>query len=103
VAMRHLVPDLSTIVAGDHNLFAHFRIHVSWTRKFKSRMSIGALGSQRAEACQVVDAQHPSHMSVSAVWTVPAETSVIPGTVPDLGLWVYVEKGAFFVVTGIES
>lgn len=81
-------------------------------------MSIGALGSQRAEACQVVDAQHPSHMSVSAVWTVPAETwkrnifcvdklikrkytSVIPGTVPDLGLWVYVEKGAFFVVTGI--
>jgi len=42
-------------------------------------------------------------MSVPAVWTMPAETSIIPGTVPDLSLWIYVQEGTLFVVAGIES
>jgi len=103
VAVRNFVSNFSTVVACYHNLFAHFRVHVRRARQFKPWMGICALGSCRAETCQVVDTKHPAHMSVSAVGTVPTETSVIPGTIPDLSLGIYVQEGTLFVVAGIES
>ena len=44
----------------------------------------------------------PADVTVSAVWSVPTETSVVPRAIPDLALWVNVKEGALFVVTGIE-
>ena len=44
----------------------------------------------------------PADVAVSAVGSVPTETSVVPGTIPDLALRVNVKEGALFVVTGIE-
>lgn len=51
------------------------------------------------EAHQIVHTDYSSCMSVSAVRTVFAKTSVVPGTVFDFGLWVDVKEGTFFVAT----
>ena len=59
------------------NLFAHFRVHVRRAWQFKPGMGICAFGSCRAKSCQVVDAEHPAHMSVPAVGTVPTEACSI--------------------------
>lgn len=45
VAVRNFVPDFSTVVACNHNLFAHFRVHVCGARQFKPWMGICAFGS----------------------------------------------------------
>jgi len=103
VAVRNFVSDFSTVVACYHNLLAHFRVHICWARQFKPGMGICAFRSRRAEPCQVVDAEHPAHMSVPAVWTMPTEPSVIPGTVPYFSFWINMQKGTLFVVAGIES
>jgi len=42
-------------------------------------------------------------MTVSAVWSVTAKSSIIPRAVPNLGLRVYVKEWAFLIVTRIES
>lgn len=49
------------------------------------------------EAHQVVHTDHPSCVSMSAVRTVFAEASVIPGTVFDLGLRINVQERTFLV------
>lgn len=51
------------------------------------------------EAHQVIHTDDSSCVSVSAVRTVFAEASVIPGTVFDLGLWVNVQEWTFLVAT----
>jgi len=45
VAVRNFVPDFSTVVACDDNLFAHFRVHVCRARQFKPGMGICTFGS----------------------------------------------------------
>lgn len=51
------------------------------------------------ESHQVVHTDHPSCVSVSAVRTVFAEASVIPGTVFNLGLRINVQERTFLVAT----
>lgn len=51
------------------------------------------------EAHEVIHTDHSSRVSVSAVRTVFAEASVIPGTVFDLGLWIDVQEWTFLVAT----
>ena len=55
------------------------------------------------EACKVVDAQHPTHVSMPTVWTVSTEAPVVPRAVLYLGLGVYVQERTLFVVAGVES
>ena len=66
-------------------------------------MSIGTGGSDWTEAGQPVDAENSPDVTVSTVGAVTTEASVIPGTVPDLGLGVDVEEGTLFVVAGVEA
>ncbi len=40
---------------------------------------------------------------MAAIGAVAAETPIVPRTVPDLGLWINVEKWALLVVAGIET
>lgn len=54
------------------------------------------------EAHKVIHTDHSSCVSVSAVRTVFAEASVIPGTVFDLGLWINVQEWTFLVATLTE-
>lgn len=51
------------------------------------------------EAHQVIHTDDSSCVSVSAVRTMFAEASVIPGTVFDLGLWINVQEWTFLVAT----
>jgi len=51
------------------------------------------------EAHQVIHTDHPPCVSVSAVGTVFAEASVVPGTVFDLGLGINVQERTFLVAT----
>lgn len=50
-----------------------------WCREFKTWMHELAGAPFRAESCKVVDAENTTNMSVSAMRTMPAETTVIPG------------------------
>ena len=51
---------------------------------------------------KIVSVTRPADVAVSAVGSVPTETSVVPRAIPDLALRVNVKEGALFVVTGIE-
>lgn len=62
-----------------------------------------ALGPLRTEAGQVVDAQYTPDVSVPTIWSVPAESAVVPRTIFDLALGVDVQEGALFVVARVEA
>jgi len=98
-----LVPHLPAVVAGDDHLLPQLGVHVWRSRQFKPGVSIRTAGACRAEASQVVDAEHAPDMAVATVRTMATEATVIPGAVTDLGFWVNVEEGALFVMAGIES
>ena len=51
-------------------------------------MHVLAAATIGTETGQVVGAQHTSDMPVSAMWTVSAETTVIPGAVLDFALGI---------------
>jgi hypothetical protein len=57
--------------------------------------------SGRAESGQVVEAEHPPDMAMAAGRPVPAEPSVVPWTVANLGLRINVQEWALFVVASI--
>ena len=66
-------------------------------------MSVRTGGASGTEPCQPVDTENSPHVTVATVGAVSAEPAVIPGTVADLGLWVYVEEGTLLVVAGVKS
>jgi len=101
-AVADLVTHLPTVVASDDHFLAHLWIHVRGSWQFKSRMCIWTRGSSRTEASQVVNAEDSSYVAVATIGTMAAEPSVVPRTVTNLGLWVYVEERALFVMTGIK-
>lgn len=70
--------------------------------EFESRVHVFATAAVRTEAGQVVGAQHSTNVSMSTVWSVPAEASVVPRAVLDLTLGVYVQEGTLLVVAGVE-
>lgn len=71
--------------------------------QFESGMHILATAAVRTEAGQVVGAQYTSHVSVSAVRAVSAEAAIVPRTVLDLALRVYVQERTLLVVAGVEA
>lgn len=73
------------------------RLFRSSHRQFKTRVHKFTGFSFWTEAHQVIHTDHPSCVSVSAVRTVFAEASVIPGTVFDLGLGIDVQEWTFLV------
>ena len=66
-------------------------------------MSVRTGGASGTEPCQPVDTENSPHVTVATVGAVSAEPAVIPRTVADLGLWVYVEEGTLLVVAGVKS
>jgi len=101
--MTHLVSDLPAIVTCDDHLLPELGVLLRGGGQLKPGVGVVAFLASRAEAGQVVDAEHSPHVAVATVGAVAAEASVIPGTVPDLGLGVNVEEGTLFVVTSVES
>ena len=85
----HLLPELGVLLCGGGQL--------------EPGVGVVAFLAGRAEAGQVVDAEHAPHVTVAAVRAVTTEASIIPGTVPNLGLGVNVKEGTFFVVTRVKS
>lgn len=55
------------------------------------------------EAGQIIFAQNSSHMSMTAIWPVPTEASIVPGTIFDLRLGIDVQKGALLFVACVEA
>ena len=101
-AVADLVPHLPTVVTGDDHLLPHLRVHVRGCWQLKPGVGVRAGGPSRAEPSQVIYTEHSPHVAVATIWTMATEPAVIPRTVADLGLWVYVEEGALFVVAGVE-
>jgi hypothetical protein len=66
-------------------------------------MCIRTAGACRTESGQIIYTEHAAHVTMPTVGPVPAETAVIPRTVPDLGLGVNVKEGALLVVAGVEA
>ena len=95
--------DLAAVVTCDDHLLPELGVLLCGGGQLEPGVGVVAFLAGRTEAGQVVDAEHAPHVAVAAVGAVPAEASVIPGTVPDLGLGVDVEEGTFFVVTRVES
>ena len=69
--------DLSAVMASDDDFFGEPWVLLGRGGDFETGMCILALGTLGTEASQVVDAEHPAHMSVPAVWTMPAEACKI--------------------------
>lgn len=74
-----------------------------WSRQLEARVHVLAGGPLGAEPGQVVGAEHAAHVAVPAVRPVPAEAAVVPGTVFDLALRVYMQKRALLIVAGIKA
>jgi len=101
-AVADLVPHLPTVVTSDDHLLPHLRVHVRGCWQLKPGVGVRAGGPGRAKPSQVIYTEHSPHVAVATIRTMATEPAVIPRTVADLGLWVYVEEGALFVVAGIE-
>ena len=97
------MPDLPTVVTSDDHLLPELGVLFSGGGQLEPGMGVIAVLANWAEACQIVDAEHTPHVTVAAVRAVTTEASIIPGTVPNLGLGVNVKEGTFFVVTRVES
>lgn len=95
--------DLSAEVAGGGSLHHLILGYLGRRGQFKPRVHVLATAAIRTEASQVVGAQHSSYMSMPTMWSVSTESAVVPGTVLDLALRVYVQEGTFLVVTSMEA
>ena len=95
--------DLPAVVTRDDHLLPELGVLLRGGGKLEPGVGVVAVLAYGAEASQVVDAEHAPHVAVAAVGAVTTEASIIPGTVPDLGLGVDVEEGTLFVVTRVES
>ena len=100
--VTHLVSDLAAVVTGDDHLLAELGVLLRGGGQLEPRVGVIAVLAGGTEAGQVVDAEHSPHVTVAAVGAMAAKASIIPGTVPDLGLGVNVEEGTLFVVTSIK-
>ena len=97
------MPDLAAVVTCDDHLLPELGVLLSGGGQLEPGVGVIAILASWAEAGQVVDTEHAPHLTVAAVRTVTTEASIIPGTVPNLGLGVNVKEGTFFVVTRVES
>lgn len=56
-----------------------------------------------AEASEIIFAQNPPDVAMPAAGAVSAEASVVPRTILDLALGVYVQERALLLVAGVEA
>lgn len=66
-------------------------------------MHVLARAALRTEARQIVCTEDAADVAMPAMRSVSAKAAVIPRTVLDLAFRIYVQKGAFLVVAGVES
>merc|ERR1719245_879641 len=102
-AVGHLVARLLAEMACDDHLLAEFGIDITGGGKLEPRVGVGAGGALRAEAGEVVDAEDAADVPVPAGGSVSAESSVVPGTVPHLGLGVDVQERTLLVMASVKS
>lgn len=70
--------------------------------QIESRVHVLAVGAQRTEAAQVVQADDATRMPMPTVRSVPTEASIVPGTVLDLRLRIDVQVLAVLVRARLE-
>lgn len=103
LAEAGLVSDLSAEVAGWGSLHHLILGYLGRWWQLKPGMHVLATAAIRTEASQVVGAQHSSYMSMPAMWSVSTEPAVVPGTILDLALRVYVQERTLLVVACMEA
>lgn len=99
---RSFVTELSAIVTYWWALW-HFFTKIGGGRELEARMHVFARLRFRTEASQIVLAQDSSDVPMTTTWAMPAKASIVPRTILDLALGVYVKKRALFLVAGVES
>lgn len=68
------------------------------TRHSLHEFTVGSVG---AETGEVVHTQDTTHMSVSALWTVAAESSIVPRAVLHLHIGIDVQERTLLIVARI--
>lgn len=66
-------------------------------------MHVLATAAVRTEAGQVVGAQNTTHMPMATMGTVATETTIVPGTIFDLALRIYVQEGTLLIVARMKT
>ena len=99
--VRHLVSDLSAVMASDDDFFGESRVLLRRRGDLEPGVRVLTLRPLGAEARQVVGAEDPADVAVAAVRTVAAETAVVPRTVSYLALGVDVKERTLLVVTSV--
>lgn len=104
VAVNRFVPVFAAEMADDNGGFLLVFDVLIWRRReLESGVHVLAVRSVGAETGNVVRAQHSADVAVPAVGPVSAEPAVVPRTVFYFAFGVYVEKGALFIVTSVET
>ena len=89
---------LSAEVTGQDHLPA---FEFAGNGKLEPRMSVRTLRSRRTKSGQIVEAEDPTNVAVSAGRAVSAEAAVVPRAVPHFRFRIDVKEGTFFVVAGV--
>lgn len=99
---RCFVTKLSAIMTYWWALW-HFFTKIGGGREFEAGMHVFTRLSIRTEASQIIFAEDSSDMPMATTWAMPAKASIVPRTVLDFALRVYVKKRTLFLVAGVES
>lgn len=95
--------DLAAEVAGGRALHHLVLGYFGRWRQLEPWVHVLAAAAVGTEAGQVVGAQHTSHVPVPAVGPVSTEAAVVPRTVLDFALGVYVQERTLLVVARVKA